>query len=126
MSSEQGDIWCSSNNFIELQKEDQAKYKRKLTLTNGQLLPDPYGIAENWKNNVKLMPDVSWGDMYNYLVNSPREYTHDNLKVYKSLEAFNFFRCNHVQDIYYNKITKESEFCSIKTKVQKYLFKDIY
>ena len=129
MSREQGDIWRSSKYFIELQKEDQLKHKRKLTLTNVQLLPDPYGIAENWKNDEKVMSDVSWGDMYdmyNYLVNSPSEYTHDNLKAYKSLEAFNFFVCNHVQDIYYNDITKESEFCSIKTKVQKYLFKHVY
>ena len=126
MSSEQGDIWCSSNYFIGLQKEHQAKYKRKLTLTNGQLLPDPYGIAENWKNDVKLMPDVSWGDMYNYLINSPSEYTHDNLRAYKSLEDLNFFVCNRIQDIYYDENTKESEFCSIKTKVQKYLFKHVY
>ena len=126
MSSEKGDTWRSSSYFNELQKEDKAKYKRKLTLTNGQLLPDPYEIVGNWKNDVKLMPDVSWGDMYNYLVNSPSEYTHDNLKAYKSLEAFNFFVCNHVQDIYYNVIAKESEFCSTKTKVQKHLFKHVY
>ena len=85
MSSEKGDTWRSSSYFNELQREDKAKYKRKLTLTNRQLLPDPYGIVENWKSDVKLMPDVSWGDMYNYLVNSPSEYTHDNLKAYKSL-----------------------------------------
>ena len=58
-----------------------------------------YGIVENWRSDVKLMPDVSWGDMYNYLVNSPSEYTQDNLKAYKSLGAFNFFMCDHVQDI---------------------------
>ena len=69
------------------------------TLTNGQLLPDLYGIVENSKSDVKLMPDVSWGDMYNYLVNSPNEYIQDNLKAYKSLEAFKFFMYNHVQDI---------------------------
>ena len=126
MSSNKGDTWCSSSYYNELQKEDKAKYKGKLTLTNGKLLPDPYGIVENWKSNVKLMPDVSWGDMYNYLVNSPSEYTHNNLKAYKSLEAFNFFVCNHVQDIYYNEIAKESEFCIIKRKVQKYLFKHVY
>ena len=80
MSSENGDTQCSSSYFSELQKEDKAKYKRKLTSTNGQLLPDPYGTVENWKSDAKLMPDVSWGDMYNYLVNSPSEYTHDNLK----------------------------------------------
>ena len=80
MSSENSDTWHSSSYFNELQKEDKAKYKCKLTLTNGQLLPDPYGNVENWKSDVKLMPDVFWGDMYNYLVNSPSEYTHDNLK----------------------------------------------
>ena len=69
------------------------------TLTNGQLLADLYGIVETWKSDVKLMPDVSWGDMYNYLVNSPNEYTQDNLEAYNSLEAFKFFMYNHVQDI---------------------------
>ena len=80
MSSEKSDTWRSFSYFNKLQKEDKAKYKRELTLTNGQSLPDPYGIVENWKSDAKLMPDVSWGDMYNYLVNSPSEYTHDNLK----------------------------------------------
>ena len=84
-------------------------------------MPDPYGIVENWNSDAKLMSDVSWGDMYNYLTNSPSEYIRDNLKAYKSLEAFNFFVCNHVQDIYYNEIAKKSKSCSIKTKVQKYL-----
>ena len=80
MSSEKSDTWRSFSYFNKLQKEDKAKYKRELTLTNGQSLPDPYGIVENWKSDAKLMSDVSWGDMYNYLVNSPSEYTQDNLK----------------------------------------------
>ena len=56
--------------IYELEKENKAKYKRKLTLTNGQLLPDLHEIVENMKSDVKLMPHVSWGNMYNYLVNS--------------------------------------------------------
>ena len=35
MSSENSDTWRSSSYFNELQKEDKAKYKYKLTLTNG-------------------------------------------------------------------------------------------
>ena len=54
------------------------------------------------------MHDVSWGDMRNYLANSPSEYTHDNMKANRSLEAFNFFVYNHVRDIYYNEIAKKS------------------
>ena len=82
MSSE--NVYLSfSSYFNELQKEDKGKYKRKLTLTNGQLLPDLYGIVVYMKSDVKLMPDVSWGDMYNHLVNSPNEYTFDNVKAWK-------------------------------------------
>ena len=80
MSSEKSDTWHTSSYFIELQKEGKPKYNPSLTLTNGQLLPDPYGIVENWNSDAKLMSDVSWGDMYNYLTNSPSEYTRDNLK----------------------------------------------
>ena len=47
MSSEKSDTWCSSSYFNELQKEGKTKYKRKLILTNGLLLPDPYGIVDN-------------------------------------------------------------------------------
>ena len=83
MSSENGDTQCSSSYFSELQKEDKAKYKRKLTSTNGQLLPDLHEIVENMKSNMKLMPDNSWGNMYNYLVNSPSEYTYGNMKAWK-------------------------------------------
>ena len=80
MSSEKSNTWHSSGYFYELQKEDKVKYKHKLTLTNRQLLPDLYENNENWKSDAKLMLDVSWSDMYNYLVNSPSKYNHNNLK----------------------------------------------
>ena len=70
-------------------------------------MPYLYGNVENWKSDAKLMPDASWGDMYRYLTG---EYTHNNLKAYKSLEVFNFFVYNYVQDIYNNEIAKRSEF----------------
>ena len=55
LSSKNGDSWRSSTYFNELQKEGKAKYKCKLTLTYGQLLPDLHGTVENMKSNVKLM-----------------------------------------------------------------------
>ena len=67
------------------------------------------------------MPDASWGDIYNYFINLPSEYTHDNLKAYKSLEAFNFFVYNYVQDIYYNGLQKNLNFA-----VSKQRHKNIY
>ena len=106
---------------MNYRKERKSKYKRKLTLTNGQLLLDPYGTVENWMSDEKLMPDISWGDMYNYLSSSPLNTLTTTWKLKKQLEAFNFFVCNHVQAIFYNEIAKKTEFCSIKTKLQNYL-----
>ncbi|XP_047138492.1 uncharacterized protein LOC124814643 [Hydra vulgaris] len=81
------------------------------------LLPDPF-VLENWKNDVSMMPDITWGDMYNYLINSsPSNFTHDSMKAYKSLESYNFYICGHVQDVYYNLIEETNEFCFIKSEV---------
>ena len=59
MPSEKSGTWQSSSSFNELQKEHKANYKCKPTLTNGQLFPDLYGIVENWKGDVKFLPDIS-------------------------------------------------------------------
>ena len=84
---------------------------------DGTALPDPYTLAENWKDNVKLLPDITWADIYNYLINTPSLYTNKNLKVYKSLEAYNFFVSGHIHDVAYHRINNLSEFYFIKTKV---------
>ena len=36
-------------------------------------------------------PDVSFADIYNYLVLTVSSYMHDQLKAYKSLDGYNFF-----------------------------------
>ena len=118
MTGKKRDVWQSSEYFNWLGKEDKIKYKEKLTLSDGTTITDPYGLSNNWQNNVSLLPDISWADIYNYLINTPSAYTHENLKAYKSLEAFSFFVCNHVQDVFYHSISKELKFCCVKTKVK--------
>ena len=111
------DSWSSSTYYNSLEDEARRHYKRKLQLSDGTQLPDPFMIAE-WKSDVALLPDIGWADMYNYLIHSPSTYTHQSLKSYKSLEAYNFFLCGHVQDIFYcGDLIKDSKFCCIKTKV---------
>ena len=68
------------------------------------------------KQCVAILPDISWADIYNYLTSSAC--THENLKAHKSLEVFNFFVCNHVQDVFYHSISKELKFCCVKIKVK--------
>ena len=107
---QQCNISHSSNYFNKLQKDDKAEYKLQLTLTNGHLLPHPYGIVENWKNDVKLILDVSWGDMYNYLVNSLNEYIQNNLKAYKLPVAINFLYATMFNTFIIMKLQKNLHF----------------
>ena len=116
MSSEKSDTWRSSSYCNELQEEDKAKYKLKLTLTNGQLLPDPYGIVENWKSVTKLMPDVSWGDMYNYKIQVVNTLT-TTWKLKNDWKPSTFLFAAIFNTFIIMKLQKKSEFCSIKTKV---------
>ena len=70
--------WSNSDYFLSLEEEDQKAYKSKLTLTTGEVLPDPDNYCvDSWENEVSLMPDITWGDMYNYLINSPSNITHE-------------------------------------------------
>ena len=34
-------IWIESEYYLNLESEDKKRYKEKLTLSNGELLPDP-------------------------------------------------------------------------------------
>ena len=62
-------------------------YIKKLTLTDGKVLPDPYVLEKDWEGDVKLLPDLEWPEMYHYLINTPSEFTKESLKAHKSLEA---------------------------------------
>ena len=44
-------------------------------------------------------PSVSYTDIYNYLINTPSEYTHEMLKAYKSMDGYNFFVNGWVSNI---------------------------
>ena len=108
--------WSQSEYFLSLEPSEQSRYKRKLTLSDGTTLPDPCSLKNDWKDDVLLLPDVSWPDVYNYLIDTPSDFTKESLKAYKSLEAYNFFLCGHVQDVFHHSI-KKVEFCFIKSEV---------
>ena len=44
-------------------------------------------------------PDVSYPDMYNYLIETTSEYTHEQLKAYKSLEGYNYLANGWINSI---------------------------
>ena len=77
-----------SKYFMSLQNDsDKKRYEEKLNLLG--CCEDPYLLLEQ-KNRVRSTeyvewihwPNVSYADIYNYLINTPSEYTHEMLKAY--------------------------------------------
>ena len=66
-------------------------------------LPDPKDL-DNWNNDVALVPSVTWLDVTSYLVDTPSIFSKTSLRAYKSLEAYDYFVCGHVQDCFYHAI----------------------
>ena len=89
--------FTKSKYFTSIQNDtDRRQYKEKLALLGcGE---DPYFLLEQ-KGLVRSSecvewidwPSVSYADIYNYLINTPSEYTHEMLKAYKSMDGYNFF-----------------------------------
>lgn len=68
---------------------------KKLTIVsaNGSVtvLTDPYLLEPStWSEDLSLWPDVQYGNIYNYLIESRKEYTAACLKHYRSLDAYNY------------------------------------
>jgi len=112
-------MWEKHSSFFETltEEKDREQYIKKLTLQNGQLLSDPFNIDDReWSSDVKFLPDITYLDIWSYLIDTPSDFTKDKLKAYKSLEAYNFFVSGHVQDVSIHNI-KESCFSFVKTSV---------
>ncbi|CAC5403623.1 unnamed protein product [Mytilus coruscus] len=60
-------------------------------------LPDPYVLTEKWSTDPNTWPDLTFGDIYLYLIDTPSIFTKESMKAYKSLEAYKLGEvCSHV------------------------------
>ena len=90
-----------SEYLTSLEPNDAQSYIKKLTLTTGECLPDPYTlVAEEWEENINKFSDITWHDGTEYLIETPSLYTKESMKVYKSLGAFDYFVCGHLQQCF--------------------------
>ena len=104
--------------FEGLNENDKLVYRKERTLESGETLPDPYSLRNDWIEDVDALLEVSWGDVTHYLIETPSIYAKEKLKAYKSLEAYYYFVCGHVQNCYYHPFKKTS-FCFVKTSSSK-------
>ena len=78
-------------------------------------LPVP-GDVKDWRDDVTLLPDITWNDVTFYLTETPSIFTKENVRAFKSLEAYDYFVCGHVHECFYADI-KGTDFCYVKSKV---------
>ena len=110
----------TSNYYESLDATEKANYRAKLTLSSGEAIPDPYILQSEWSNDIANLPELSWRDVTEYLIDTPSNFSKESMKAYKSLEAYDYFVCKHVQDCFYQKISDASEFCFVKSEVCSY------
>eukprot|EP00795_Rhopilema_esculentum_P015969 gene15969-7301_t len=106
----------TSNYYESLDATEKANYRAKLTLSSGEAIPDRYILQSEWSNDIANLPELSWRDVTEYLIDSPSNFSKESMKAYKSLEAYDYFVCKHVQDCFYHKISDASEFCFVKSE----------
>ena len=122
-ASESEDEWkkffeTASEYARSLNHEAQSRYVSKLKYNrNTMQLPDPYSIKNGWTDDPTSWPDVTFGDIYSYLIEVPGAYSKESLKAYKSLEAYDFFVAGHVKPVAYHPISEESPYCFLKARI---------
>ena len=110
---------CSKESDYQssLDYEAKKRYKEKLVLEFEELT-DPYALPETaWRGDITKWPNVEFGDIYNYLIDSKGRYTKESLKAYKSLEAYNYYASGHVRTVYYFESSEQSVYAVLKAKV---------
>ena len=81
--------------YQELKESDKLRHREKLTLLGD--IQDPYVAISTAASNCcsgvdwQQWPDVEYPDIFNYLIATPSPYTQQQLRAYKSLEAYKYF-----------------------------------
>ncbi|XP_041371313.1 uncharacterized protein LOC121384798 [Gigantopelta aegis] len=84
--------------YDSLESQVKGRYDGKLAIINCHMCPYrlPAGV---WKNQPMEWPELQWGDVYSFLIESPGVFTRESMKAYKSLEAHNYFLSGWVQTV---------------------------
>jgi hypothetical protein len=87
--------------YESLQGDVRKRYDEKTSVVNG----DPYMMAKGeFSKDRREWPEVTNMDIIQFLVYKESAYSQDQLKSYKSLDAYRFFQDGWVQEILHKKI----------------------
>ncbi|VEN63948.1 unnamed protein product, partial [Callosobruchus maculatus] len=84
-----------SEYYPSLSGDIKLRYDEKMKLTDGV---DPYALRiDELSEDVSFLPAVKIVDLVNYLVLTHCFYTGQQMKPYKSLQAFKYYEAGYVQ-----------------------------
>ncbi|XP_022793679.1 uncharacterized protein LOC111332583 isoform X1 [Stylophora pistillata] len=80
-------------------------------------LPDPTAL-NNWTSDLSKLPPISYKEIIDYLVyGTCKFFQREDMKCFKQLKAFKFFKDGHVQKIELSLISETSSYCFVKATV---------
>ena len=86
-----------SDAFKQLDAVGKSRYNEKLGMLG--ITTDPYMTPKDaWDCSPSRWPDVSFPDICVYFIHTP-PYTKDELKAYKSTEAWAYFTAGYVSEV---------------------------
>ena len=86
-----------------LDPEQRKRYDEKLQLISNI---NPYNVSSRFfDESMEMWPKIEFPDIVNYLLFSTSRYTKEQIKAYKSLEAYQYFVAGWVRCIYVGKAT---------------------
>ena len=116
-----------SNNIRSMTKEVKKRYLEKIFNIDCN---DPYFMLKDpsieWSNNLDLVLDVTYPDIFNYLVLTKSAYTLQEFKAYKSLEAYNFFVSGWISNVKWLDINNNTLVVSEVSLCLKAAIKNVY
>ena len=92
-----------SRYYFNLDSNAKSRYEEKVVAID--LSIDPFSIDKLSKDFTKW-PDISYADIFAYLINFPSIYTKKSLKAYKSLESYKYVLSGLLFDIQVKRINE--------------------
>ena len=97
-----------------LSNESRQRYLQKISKINNV---DPYCLKkEELVFEKDFYPKITYPDIVNYLLFAPSPVTSDELKCYKSMDAYNQFLCGWVKEISF-KLFEDGNICLVLGRV---------